>query len=187
MATFKIGKVVMKSLFKKPATLMYPVIPREWAERTRGHIDIDEKSCILCGICGKKCPTSAITVDKAARTWTIERMQCIQCGCCVEVCPKKCLDMAPDYTEPGTEKVVDIFEVPQPVKKTDAGGAAAPAGGELECTIDDCIYCGICAKNCPVTALEVDRKEKVWKVDKDACVACGVCVEKCPKKCLEIK
>lgn len=183
MATFKIGKVVLKSLFKKPATLMYPVVPREWQERTRGHISIDETSCILCGICGKKCPTNAITVDKANRTWTIERMQCIQCGCCVEVCPKKCLGMEPEYTTPDVEKTVDVFEIPQAEKKA----AAAPADGELKCNTDDCIYCGICAKQCPVTAIEVDRKEKTWKVDKDTCVTCGVCVEKCPKKCLVIE
>ena len=64
MATFKIGKVLLNSLFGKPATLMYPVVPREWEERTRGHIEIDTDTCILCGICSKKCPTNAITVDR---------------------------------------------------------------------------------------------------------------------------
>lgn len=116
MATFKIGKLVLGSMFKKPATLMYPVVPRQWQERTRGHIDIDESKCILCGICGRKCPTNAIAVDRASRTWTIERMQCIQCGCCVEVCPKKCLSMAPEYTAPGPEKVTDAFAIPEAEK-----------------------------------------------------------------------
>ncbi|MEG0157547.1 MAG: 4Fe-4S binding protein, partial [Anaerovoracaceae bacterium] len=59
--------------------------------------------------------------------------------------------------------------------------------GGLKCNLEDCIYCGICGKNCPVDALTVDRKEKVWEVNQDACVACGVCVEKCPKKCLVIE
>ena len=78
MATFKIGKVLMKSLFKKPATKMYPVIPNEFQERTRGQVTIEKESCILCGICGRKCPANAIAVDRAAGTWTIERMRCIQ-------------------------------------------------------------------------------------------------------------
>ena len=183
MATFKIAKVVLGSMFKKPATLMYPVVPREWQERTRGHIGIDVDSCILCGICSKKCPTDAILVDRKTRKWIIERMQCIQCGCCTEVCPKKCLTMEQVYTAPGPEKVVSEFDIPEQEK----AAPAAPAGGKLQCNLEDCIYCGLCKKNCPAEALTVDRKEKVWEVDHEACVKCGVCVEKCPKKCLEIK
>lgn len=191
MATFKIGKVVMKSLFKKPATLMYPVVPRQWEERTRGQISISEADCIACGICAKKCPANAITVDRNKSTWSIQRMQCIQCNCCVEVCPKSCLTMENQYTEPGPEKVVDTFDIPKKEKKAapkkDGGAAdAGSADGGLKCNLDDCIYCGLCAKNCPCDALTVDRKEKVWKVDTDACVECGACIEKCPKKCLSL-
>ncbi|MCQ4635480.1 4Fe-4S binding protein [Anaerovorax odorimutans] len=188
MATFRIGKVVLRSLFKKPATLMYPVVPREWQERTRGHIDIRKEDCIVCGICAKKCPANAITVDRNKRTWTIERMQCIQCNCCVEACPKTCLIMENQYTEPGPEKVVDTFEIPKPEKAAPNKGKAdgGAADGELTCNLDECIYCGLCSKNCPCDALTVDRKEKVWKVDTDACVSCGACVEKCPKKCLSL-
>ena len=113
----KISKLVIRSLFKKPATLMYPVIPREWQERTRGHIGIEEEDCILCGICSKKCPTNCITVDRNKRKWTIERMQCIQCGCCTDVCPKKCLTMEQAYTTPETFKVIDTFDIPQPAPK----------------------------------------------------------------------
>lgn len=107
----------MKSLFKKPATLMYPVIPRVWEERTRGHIGIVEPDCILCGICQKKCPTNCITVDRNKRKWIIERMQCIQCGCCIEVCPKKCLTMEQAYTSPETYKVIHSFDIPAPAPK----------------------------------------------------------------------
>lgn len=112
MAIFKMGKTIMSSLFKKPATLMYPVIPREWQERTRGHIDVDMEQCIHCGICQKKCPTNAITVDRAKKSWTIARMQCIQCSCCVEYCPKKCLINSNTYTTPSTKKVVDTYVTP---------------------------------------------------------------------------
>lgn len=185
MATFRIGKVVLKSLFKKPATLMYPVIPREWQERTRGQISIRPEDCIVCGICAKKCPANAITVDRNKRTWTIERMQCIQCNCCVEVCPKTCLAMEKQYTEPGPEKVVHTFEIPKQDKSALNKATDAQGGGDaLTCNLDECVYCGLCAKNCPCDALTVDRKEKIWKVDEAACVSCGACLEKCPKKCL---
>ncbi len=117
MLVSKISKLVLRSLFKKPATLMYPVIPREWQERTRGHIGIVVEDCILCGICAKKCPTNCITVDRNKRKWIIERMQCIQCGCCTEVCPKKCLTMEQTYTTPETFKIIDTFDIPKPEPK----------------------------------------------------------------------
>ena len=113
MATFKIAKTVLSSLFKKPATLMYPVIAREWQEKTRGHIDIDIDACIFCGICAKKCPTDAIAVERPAKSWTIQRMRCIQCSNCVDVCPKKCLTNENAYTTPNTQKVVDTFIQPE--------------------------------------------------------------------------
>ena len=109
MANLKIGKVVLRSLFKKPATLMYPVVPREWTERTRGRIEIDIDACIFCGICSKKCPTDAITVDREGKSWKIERMGCIQCSCCVDTCPKDCLVNEAGYTKPGPDKLVDTF------------------------------------------------------------------------------
>ena len=180
MATFKIAKVLMKSLFDKPATLMYPVVQREWQERTRGSIDIEAESCILCGICSKRCPTNAIETYRTTGLWTIHRMQCIQCGECAAACPKKCLSMNQKYTEPQPEKVVDSVEIP--IKKA-AGGAA---DGDLTCNKEACVFCGLCVKACPADAIKVDRKAKTWEVDKDACAKCGACVEKCPKKCLSM-
>ncbi|MDR2088936.1 MAG: 4Fe-4S binding protein [Clostridiales Family XIII bacterium] len=203
MAILKIGKMVMGSLFRKPATLMYPVVPRKWQERTRGHIEIVIEDCILCGICAKKCPTDAITVAKDTKSWTIRRMQCIQCSCCVEVCPKKCLDNKNEYTIPSAEKLVDSFEKPAAEPAAAGAGAAAaapaaaPADGTLKCA-DTCIYCGICAKKCPQDALTVSRKKKnaqtgeqegenIWSVNAETCILCGICVEACPKKSLAIE
>lgn len=180
MKTFRIAKVLFKSMFKKPATLMYPVVQREWQERTRGSIDIDVDQCIACGICAKRCPADAIEVDRDPRQWTIHRMQCIQCGECVQACPKKCLDMNNKYTEPQAEKVVDTYEIPA----KDSGKSSGD--GDLTCNKDECVYCGLCAKVCPADALKVDRKEKIWEVDKEACAKCGACVDKCPKKCLSM-
>jgi formate hydrogenlyase subunit 6/NADH:ubiquinone oxidoreductase subunit I len=179
MANLKIGKMIMRSLFKKPATLMYPVIPREYGERTRGHIDIDMDTCILCGICSKKCPTDAIIVDREEKTWSIQRMSCIQCGCCVEVCPKKSLVNQGAYTSPDINKIVDTFEKPEEP-------GVAGSGGSLKCD-DTCVFCGICAKKCPQEAITVDRKEKKWAVDDEKCTRCGLCIEGCPKNSLVIE
>ena len=53
---FKFGKTILGSIGKKPATLMYPVVPREWEERTRGSVSIDGDNCIACGMCASRCP-----------------------------------------------------------------------------------------------------------------------------------
>jgi len=110
MPVFKMAKTVLGSLVKKPATLMYPVIPREYGAITRGHISIAIEDCIFCGMCTRKCPTHALTVSKPEKTWDIERLRCIQCGCCTEVCPKKCLSMENTYTSPSTGSVRDVFQ-----------------------------------------------------------------------------
>ena len=109
MASLKIGNMIIRSLFKKPATLMYPIRPRIWTENTRGRIEIEIEDCIFCGICARKCPTDALVVDREAKSWTISRMGCIQCSCCVEVCPKNCLENEAGYTEPALQKRVDAF------------------------------------------------------------------------------
>lgn len=195
MGVFSIGKVVIGSLFKKPSTLMYPVIPREWEERTRGAVTIDVDGCVLCGMCARSCPTNAIEVDRKAGTWSIERMNCVQCRGCVDNCPPNCLDMDQKYTEPGGEKIIDKFEVPKKQKAAkkdkpaaDAKADEAPAAdgdGSLVCNKETCVYCGLCAKACPVEALKVERKpEKIWEVDEDTCIKCGACIDKCPKDSL---
>lgn len=113
MAVMKFGGKLLSNLFKKPATLDYPAKPREYPERSRGHVEFDNTNCILCSICAKKCPTEAIKVDKASRTVSINRMLCIQCSYCADSCPKKCLSVVANYTAPSAEMVVDTFQVPE--------------------------------------------------------------------------
>lgn len=127
MATFKIGKMLMRSLFGKPATLMYPVKPAKITDATRGHMTIDIDKCVFCNLCAKKCPTNAITVDRKARTWSIERMRCIQCNACAVNCNKDALLMANTYTTPSTEKIVDTFVGPPKEEKPKADEAPAVA------------------------------------------------------------
>jgi len=111
VATFKIGKVLLSSVFKKPSTRPYPAVEAKHTDATRGHVEIDQSRCILCGICSKKCPADAISVSKTDRTWIIQRMSCVQCGACVEACPKDCLIMKTDYTPPNVDKIVDTVVI----------------------------------------------------------------------------
>ncbi len=102
---------VLKNLFSKPVTTKYPFEPKVFQERTRGHVENDMDVCVLCGLCQMKCPTGAITVDKKEQTWAIRPFSCIQCRSCVDQCPKKSLSMAPEYQEPGTDKLTKTFPV----------------------------------------------------------------------------
>lgn len=113
MGSFKLGGMTFGSLFKKPETVQYPAQHKEAPVGLKGHITLDESTCILCGICQKTCPCGTIEVNKAERTWSINRFQCIQCGSCVRACPKASLTMEPTYTSVATSIHTDTFTVPE--------------------------------------------------------------------------
>lgn len=119
--------VVLKNLFHKPVTTAYPAVPREYPERTRGHIEIEDDKCILCGMCMRSCPPGAIKVDRNAKTWEINRFDCIQCGYCTEKCPKKCLSIVPGYTTPEETKQSDVHSIPYVMPTPAAKPAVKPA------------------------------------------------------------
>ena len=91
-----------------------------------------------------------------------------------------------------TEKVADEAPAPEAPKAEEKAApveeAAAPAAppeprddGKPVQDPSKCIYCTLCARNCPAGALTVDRKAKTWVLDEDLCVACGTCQGACPK------
>lgn len=126
MTVFSFSKTVLKNLFSKPVTRAYPQKPREYPDRTRGHVQIDMDQCILCGLCSRKCPADAIQVNRAEGTWSINRFGCIQCASCVESCPKKCLSMGRAYSDPGPEKVWEAHRKPTAAEPPAPGHASAP-------------------------------------------------------------
>ena len=166
---------MIKNLFSKPVTKNYPAEPAVYPERSRGHIEIDIDSCVLCGLCMRSCPSGSITVDRKGSLWTINRFDCIQCGYCTTVCPKKSLSIVPGYQKPQREKTSYVVEKPVVEKKYPV------ADKEV------CVYCTLCAKKCPQEALVVDRKEKTWTLDQKKCISCGLCEKNCPKKCISMQ
>lgn len=101
---------IFKNLGSKPATRMYPHVKREIFKGSRGQISgIDMNACIFCGICSRKCPSDAIVVNKAEKSWEIDRFKCVICGACNEACPKKCIFMGEEYTAPAGEKRKDKY------------------------------------------------------------------------------
>ncbi len=51
----------------------------------------DPARCVYCTLCARKCPVQALTVDRAAKTWTLDEDKCIACGSCAQACPKNCI------------------------------------------------------------------------------------------------
>ncbi len=92
---------VMRSLFRKPATSLYPAERPFVPERFRGSIVFIAANCIGCRMCERDCPSrGAIVISKVAEkrfACRIDRDKCIACCQCVDSCPKKALEMAPDF------------------------------------------------------------------------------------------
>jgi len=108
MGIFEMVGTVTRSVFRKPATLMYPIKAAKITPLSRGHVVIDVSKCISCRICQKKCPSQAIWVEPKEKTWQINRLRCNVCNSCVETCPVKCLTMDTHYiasvtVRPGAE------------------------------------------------------------------------------------
>jgi NAD-dependent dihydropyrimidine dehydrogenase PreA subunit len=53
-------------------------------------IIVDEKKCVKCGLCAKKCPAKAIKLNPYPE---IDKKKCIRCFCCIEVCPQHALSL----------------------------------------------------------------------------------------------
>ena len=86
-------------------------------------------------------------------------------------------EAAPEAEAPKAEEKASPAEEPAPV-------TAPPQPRNDGKPVQDpskCIYCTLCARNCPAGALTVDRKAKTWVLDEDLCVACGTCQGACPK------
>lgn len=106
----RIGTMVtdtVRSLFKRPATEVYPFEKREVPERTRGLLVWSPESCTGCGLCVKDCPCNAlelIVVDKKAKRFVMRWREdaCIYCGQCMQVCRFDAIQMSQDEWELAT-------------------------------------------------------------------------------------
>lgn len=120
MAFNVIGKTIMKSLFGKPATAMYPIVKNEFYPNTRGRIENDMNLCNFCTLCSRRCPAGAIEVNKAEKKWEIDRTRCVMCNFCVHVCARNSLSTLRQYSAPMTDKSDRFYTLYGEVVKEDA-------------------------------------------------------------------
>jgi len=104
-------RITGKHFFRKPVTISYPEVKREFSENFRGMHSLkrDEEGrerCTACGLCALSCPAEAITMiaaerqkgeeqlyreEKYAAVYEINMLRCIFCGLCEEACPKEAI------------------------------------------------------------------------------------------------
>lgn len=82
---------VYRSLFKKRATIAYPLtsegVPAP--EGLRGRMALKREVCIGCTLCEKDCPGSAIEIvaDEKGKRPIFYLDRCLFCGQCMQTCP----------------------------------------------------------------------------------------------------
>lgn len=103
-------RTTLKNLVSKPATRKYPAEPVLLPEGERGRVVYDMSKCIFCGLCEKRCPTNAITMDKPNKRQSVSRAKCIACGVCVESCPTDAIQMRPEYSPPATAPEIHVYD-----------------------------------------------------------------------------
>jgi formate hydrogenlyase subunit 6/NADH:ubiquinone oxidoreductase subunit I len=108
----KIAGNALGHLFKKPATVAYPLGELKIDPKFRGKLVFDPTDCIGCNLCMRDCPANAIIVENVGTKENKEFVcrlniaHCIFCGQCAESCRKGSISLSPNVELSSTDKMV---------------------------------------------------------------------------------
>ncbi|MDQ7821618.1 MAG: 4Fe-4S binding protein [Candidatus Eremiobacteraeota bacterium] len=117
---------ILQNLLGGYATRVYPDVARDLPARVRGHVQFDEKTCIFCANCARRCPAEAISVNTKGKELTFYPDRCIVCEVCVEVCPRQCIELRSQWRKPFTERPVEVYRSPSAPREPQAEEPAPP-------------------------------------------------------------
>jgi NADH-quinone oxidoreductase subunit I len=128
LALFRGLLIVLRYMFVKPVTLLYPEKKRELPARSRGRHYLTlwkdgKERCVGCELCQVVCPSQAIFVKAAqnnpvdphshgeryAEDFQINMLRCIYCGYCEEACPTGAIILSNEYELSATSREDLIF------------------------------------------------------------------------------
>jgi heterodisulfide reductase subunit A len=92
-----------------------------------------------------------------------------------------CAKSPKSFKESCEEGLAAAMRVSIPMKK----GYVEAEGIVADIDLTDCSKCGLCSKNCPFSAIQVNG-DKQPSVIKALCKGCGLCAADCPKECIRI-
>lgn len=103
---WQITSEIIKNLFKRPMTVMFPKEQLKIPSRNRGEHKYDIDTCISCGLCAKICPNKAIKMvelppelkEKYPKTYPeIDLGKCCFCALCQDICPTGALKLTSNF------------------------------------------------------------------------------------------
>lgn len=119
------SKTIFSNLLNKYATRLHPFEQRPMPKGFRGRLQFSADTCIMCGLCARKCPTHCITINADTGLWEREVKACVFCGVCAECCPTHSITQTNVYRSPITEAITQHYQCKPRQKK--AKDAEAPA------------------------------------------------------------
>jgi len=102
---------LVKNLYKKPMTLVFPQEALPPIEYYRGRQLLDTEKCVGCGMCSRVCPNDAIVMVEfeGKKCPQINLGKCCFCALCAENCPTKALKMTGEVFIAGYDKSFAVY------------------------------------------------------------------------------